>query len=54
MIFLDGMGVPFTVAADDRVQHLARAYRLKRMVRRSRLQGSPSLAAVSSMTWSRR
>ena len=38
MIFLDGMGVPFTVAADDRVQHLARAYRLKRMVRRSRLQ----------------
>ncbi|MDD2089624.1 alpha/beta hydrolase [Pseudomonas guariconensis] len=39
MIFLDGMGVPFTVAADDRVQHLARAYRLKRMVRRSRLQG---------------
>ncbi|MCO7513886.1 alpha/beta hydrolase [Pseudomonas guariconensis] len=39
MIFLDGMGVPFTVAEDDRVQHLARAYRLKRLVRRSRLQG---------------
>ncbi|MFK0310159.1 alpha/beta fold hydrolase [Pseudomonas sp. NPDC090233] len=39
MIFLDGMGAPFTVAEDDRVQHLARAYRLKRMVRRSQLQG---------------
>lgn len=39
MIFLDGMGAPFTVAEDDRVQHLARAYRLKRMVQRSQLQG---------------
>ncbi|MBF8747100.1 alpha/beta hydrolase [Pseudomonas putida] len=39
MIFLDGMGAPFTVADDDRVQHLARAYRLKRMVQRSQAQG---------------
>ncbi|MFJ3076015.1 alpha/beta fold hydrolase [Pseudomonas sp. NPDC087029] len=39
MIFLDGMGAPFTVAESDRVQHLARAYRLKRMVQRSQLQG---------------
>lgn len=39
MILLDGMGAPFTVAEDDRVQHLAKAYRLKRLVRRSRLQG---------------
>lgn len=39
MIFLDGMGAPFTVAEHDRVQHLARAYRLKRMVQRSQLQG---------------
>lgn len=39
MTFLDGMGAPFTVAEDDRVQHLARAYRLKRMVQRSQLQG---------------
>ena len=39
MVFLDGMGAPFTVAEDDRVQHLARAYRLKRMVQRSQLQG---------------
>lgn len=39
MTFLDGMGAPFTVAEDDRVQHLARAYRLKRMVQRSQLPG---------------
>ncbi|SMF26284.1 MULTISPECIES: alpha/beta hydrolase [unclassified Pseudomonas] len=39
MTFLDGMGAPFTVAEDDRVQHLARSYRLKRMVQRSQLQG---------------
>ncbi len=39
MTFLDGMGAPFTVADDDRVQHLARAYRLKRMVQRSEAQG---------------
>ncbi|HDS1734635.1 MULTISPECIES: alpha/beta hydrolase [Pseudomonas] len=39
MILLDGMGAPFTVAEDQRVQHLAKAYRLKRLVRRSRLQG---------------
>jgi pimeloyl-ACP methyl ester carboxylesterase len=32
-------GAPFTVAEDDRVQHLARAYRLKRMVQRSQLPG---------------
>ncbi|NIF17764.1 alpha/beta fold hydrolase [Pantoea sp. Cy-639] len=37
--FLDGMGAPFTVAEDDRVAHMARAYRLKRLVRRSRLPG---------------
>jgi pimeloyl-ACP methyl ester carboxylesterase len=39
MTFLDGMGAPFTVAEDDRVQHLARAYRLKRIVQRSQLPG---------------
>lgn len=39
MTFFDGMGAPFTVAEDDRVQHLARAYRLKRMVQRSQLPG---------------
>ncbi|MBK4997909.1 alpha/beta fold hydrolase [Pseudomonas sp. S31] len=39
MTFLDGMGAPFTVADDDRVQHLARAYRLKRMVQRSQAHG---------------
>ncbi|WP_449432756.1 alpha/beta fold hydrolase [Pseudomonas putida] len=39
MTFLDGMGAPFTVAENDRVQHLARAYRLKRMIQRSQLEG---------------
>lgn len=39
MLLLDGMGAPFTVADDDRVQHLARAYRLKRMVQRTQAQG---------------
>ncbi|MGJ7476299.1 alpha/beta fold hydrolase [Pseudomonas fulva] len=39
MTFLDGMGAPFTVAEHDRVQHLARAYRLKRMVQRTQMQG---------------
>ncbi|MDF0732991.1 alpha/beta hydrolase [Pseudomonas entomophila] len=39
MIFLDGMGVPFTVAQGERLEHLARAYRLKRLVQRSRVQG---------------
>ncbi|MHA6159970.1 alpha/beta fold hydrolase [Pseudomonas sichuanensis] len=37
--FLDGMGVPFTVAEGDRVEHMARAFRLKRMLLRSRQQG---------------
>ncbi|MGN8258413.1 alpha/beta fold hydrolase [Pseudomonas sp. SMSB3] len=45
MTFLDGMGAPFTVAEDERVQHLARAYRLKRMVQRSQLQGFAEPAA---------
>ncbi|WP_079228489.1 alpha/beta fold hydrolase [Pseudomonas putida] len=39
MIFIDGMGAPFTVSEDSRVQHLARAYRLKRMLQRIQLQG---------------
>ncbi len=51
MVFLDGMGAPFTVAEDDRVAHLARAYRLKRMVRAAVCKVLPSLAGASSMTW---
>ena len=39
MIFLDGMGASFTVAEEQRMDHLARAYRLKRLLQRSRQQG---------------
>ncbi|AZL68515.1 MULTISPECIES: alpha/beta fold hydrolase [Pseudomonas] len=39
MQFLDGMGAPFTVAEGERVEHMARAMRLKRLLLRSRQQG---------------
>ncbi|WP_194791456.1 alpha/beta fold hydrolase [Pseudomonas sp. UFMG81] len=51
MQFLDGMGAPFTVADGERVEHMARAFRLKRLVLRSRQQGvvEPPLACFASL-----
>lgn len=51
MIFIDGMGAPFTVSEGSRVEHLARAYRLKRMLQRSQLQhfGEPDASRFDNL-----
>lgn len=46
MTFLDGMGVPFTVDEGERLPHLARAYRLKRMVQRSQAGSTEPLSGI--------
>ncbi|MHC6225787.1 alpha/beta fold hydrolase [Pseudomonas sp. X10] len=46
MMFIDGMGAPFTVAEDGRLEHLRRAYRLKRLAQRTRLHGFSAPGSV--------
>lgn len=51
MIFLDGMGAPFTIAEEDTVEHLKKAHRLMRLALRTRLHGfsAPDSVQFSSV-----
>lgn len=51
MVFLDGMGAPFTIAEHDTVEHLRKAHRLMRLALRTRLHGfsAPDSAQFSSV-----
>nr|WP_319528262.1 alpha/beta hydrolase [Pseudomonas laurentiana] len=51
MIFLDGMGAPFTIAEPDTVEHVKRSHRLMRLAVRTRLHGfsAPEHAQFSSV-----
>lgn len=46
MVFLDGMGAPFTIAEQDTVEHLKKAQRLMRLALRTRLHGFSAADSV--------
>ncbi|CAM3851903.1 alpha/beta hydrolase [Pseudomonas wadenswilerensis] len=51
MVFIDGMGAPFTIAEEDTVEHLKKSQRLLRLALRTRLHGfsAPQTAQFASL-----
>lgn len=50
MVFLDGMGAPFTLAEENTVEHLRKAQRLMRLALRTRLHGFAGVDNVQFAT----